>query len=206
MSANMRGHLGDFGLRILNVRKQSEMQGCRTARIGIGVLLLAACACAQEWTLGAPAPSVEGTGRIVVTLTSEDISPGIKAGVERLGAQGVQVFRRPAKEARAYLVDETGVVRRRGEIPSTAEELVDFVTEWVAGRAIFRNRCARCHGEDGMDTGYPFIRQLGGIGSRWTQDQIRAMLNPAGSHPVLVRGDQYSTEDFEALIIFLAGL
>lgn len=170
------------------------------------LLLIAA---AEEWKVGAPAHGLAaGNGHIVVALRGADIPPTLEDGVRQLQDRGIRIVRQPGGDRHAYLVDEEGVIRRRGDFPSTTAELLAFVNEWEAGRALFRNRCARCHGEDGMDVGYPFIRQLGGIGSRWSRAEIRTKLNPAGSetHPVLIRGDQYSRADFEALVTFLGGL
>ncbi len=111
-------------------------------------------------------------------------------------------------DGKLYLVDEQGIIRRRAKVPSFSAGLVAFAADWELGRGLFLTRCARCHGDDGMDTGYPFIEQLGGIGRRWSMAEMRAKLNPTGAqtHPILVRGDQFSKREFEGLLIFLAGL
>lgn len=177
--------------------------------VGLGAMLLLMGAATEQWKVRTPAPGLaKHTGHIVVVLRGGDIPSSAEAGAQQLDSRGIKILRRPAGAKQAYLVDEAGIVRRQAAIPSTTAELLNFVSEWKAGRSIFRNRCARCHGEDGMEKGYPLIAQLGGIGERRTRSEIRDKLAPSGTqtHSILVRGDQYSEQDFEALVTFLAGL
>jgi len=108
----------------------------------------------------------------------------------------------------ALLVDEAGYLRWKGEAPGSAAGSVALVKEWEDGKAIFRYRCARCHGEDGRDASYPGIVPLAGIGNRLTRVQIREKLRPAvvGPDYILVRGDPFTARQFAALLTFLAGL
>ncbi|MCP5117254.1 MAG: cytochrome c [bacterium] len=148
---------------------------------------------AGEWAIGTPAP-VKVDGPVVVSPVLHNSS--------------VAVVLAKTPGGKAYIVDAEGIVRRIGPAPATAEDLERFFTEWADGKVIFENRCARCHGSDGMDTGYPYISQLGGIGRRLTILQIRAKLHPtiAGPDHILVRGDPFTAKQFEALLTFLAGL
>ena len=176
---------------------------------GLGIMLLLMGAATEQWKLRESAPGLKKpAGHISVVLCGGDIPSAAEAGAQQLDSRGIKILRRPAEVKQAYLVDEAGIVRRQAAIPSTTAELLAFVSDWEAGRSTFRNRCARCHGEDGMEMGYPLIQQLGGIGERWTRSEIRDKLAPSGTaaHPILVRGDHYSTHDFEALVTFLAGL
>ena len=157
-----------------------------------------------EWRVGAPAPGWKGSGGEVSVV----LDAPMDGAVERLRERGVRVVVRHAAGNRVALVDEAGIVRRIGPAPAGAEELADFVAEWEDGRAVFRNRCARCHGEDGMDTGYPLIRTLGGIGSRYGRDEIKQKIH--ASHPsadlILILGESFSRKQFTTLLVFLASL
>ena len=156
-------------------------------------LMVAFLLAAGEWSVGSPAP-VKVNGAAVVS----PVAYGAAVPVVMVKTPG----------GKAFVVDAKGIVRRIGPAPLSREELERFFTEWADGKAIFENRCVRCHGADGMDTGYPYISQLGGIGARLTKLQIRAKLHPtyAGPDHILVRGDPFTRKQFEALIVFLAGL
>lgn len=146
-----------------------------------------------EWIVGSPAPmKVDGPCVVSPVRFETHIS--------------VVVAETPG--GKAFVVDADGIVRRIGLAPATRRDFESFYTEWADGKAIFENRCARCHGADGMDTGYPYIAQLGGIGSRLTKLQLRSKLHPtyAGPDHILVRGDPFTRKQFESLLVFLAGL
>jgi hypothetical protein len=188
--------------------------------VGAIVLLALTPAFGAQWKLGAPAPECtvedpcgarralsEFRGRKVVLLDSN----GVPAGTGSIeGVVVVTTGAHPlgAERGKAYLIDEDGVVRRIEPAPSSHEGVASFIEDWEEGRAFFVNRCARCHGEDGADDSYPYIRTLVGIGSRLTRTQIRARLHPAtvGENLVLVRGERFTALQFEALVTFIAGL
>jgi hypothetical protein len=106
------------------------------------------------------------------------------------------------------LADEGGIVRRREAVASSAARLVDWVAEWEEGRAVFANRCSRRHGKDGMDSHYPYVRLLGGIGTRHTAAEIREKQRPTvvGPHYVLVRGEPCTAKQIDAIVAYLGGL
>jgi len=175
---------------------------------GAAVLAVGVSA-AEEWRVGEAAPAqFRSPGSLVVVVESARLPRSLEDAAAELRSRGVQIVVQGREPAKVRLIDEDGALRRQGEIPPTSDELLDFVKSWEDGRVVFRNRCARCHGMDGMETGYPYIKQLGGIGRRWTTPEIRKKLNPAGEggHMALVRGEQFPSADYDALIAYVAGL
>ena len=117
----------------------------------------------------------------------------------------------PALGRAVLLVDKQGVLRRIERFPGVEPapaDLVRIIERWLAGKSSFETACARCHGDDGSSTDYPFIKKLTGIGNRLTEDQIRDRL-----HPLPMRSEQYSvrshlfrSDELSALIAYVAGL
>lgn len=103
------------------------------------------------------------------------------------------------------LVDRERIVRRvvrGGSAEEHAERVVRAVKAWQGGRVIYEAQCARCHGSDGMDTGYPFIKTLGGIGNRHTEEEIIRLTEATG----VVDLSSLNGENRTALAIYVAGL
>ena len=162
---------------------------------------------------GARRPLSEFRGRKVVLLIAGAVPEGLDEAAGELRRRGTVVLaaapRSDGAEGReACLIDEGGIVRRIGPLPSSGDGVIGFVEEWEEGRTFFLNRCARCHGEDGADDSYPYIKPLAGMGRRLTRMQIRAKLHPAVAGPdyIMVRGDAFTARQFEALMTFIAGL
>ncbi len=170
----------------------------------LATLLMAAA----ELRLGErrPWPGAEA-GRPALIFAGEPAWPaGVGPRLEAVGAMVVISAEVPA--GKALLIDGRGILRRKGPAPESAEEAVAFVKEWELGRASFLNRCARCHGEDGADTGSPYIRALTGIGNRMNAMPIRAKLFPTVVQPdyITARGEPFTAQELDALIVFVAGL
>ncbi len=105
-----------------------------------------------------------------------------------------------------FLIDKAGWIRRieRNVQPEThAEDLIDLMKKWQTGRAIYSVHCARCHGDDGNETGYPDIKKLGGIGNRLTTP---AQIIKATATSGLVDLDAIGPKNLEALAIYVGGL
>jgi len=106
------------------------------------------------------------------------------------------------------LVDPGGVVRR--VLPGrllTGPDLVGFVKLWQFGKTVFNAECARCHGEDGDLHICEDVKPLMGIGRRLTEPQIRERLRMAPiNDQYLIRGQLFSKEDVDAVIVYVAGL
>jgi mono/diheme cytochrome c family protein len=79
--------------------------------------------------------------------------------------------------ASALLLDTRGSLRR---VFRAADSIPADVRAWFDGMAVYRAQCARCHGDDGADTGYPGIRVLSGIGNRHSEGEILEMTQRAG--------------------------
>lgn len=79
-------------------------------------------------------------------------------------------------------------------------DLIEFTKTWDGGRRVYMGLCARCHGEDGNDTGYPGIKKLGGIGNRHNTETILE------SSVGFVDLTHLSRKDRDALATFVAGL
>ncbi len=93
-------------------------------------------------------------------------------------------------------------VIRGGSAEEHAERVVSEVKAWQRGRHIYEAQCARCHGSDGMDTGYPFIKTLDGIGNRHTEEEIIRLTEATGA----VDLSSLNAENRTALAIYVAGL
>jgi len=108
----------------------------------------------------------------------------------------------------AFFIDKDGILRRVLRVYAPAEDLPTTVAEWLSGQSIFIHSCARCHGEDGMNTDYPFIRTLGGIGNRLNDDEIRTRLRPLVLRPdeIHIRSFIFRPRELDALIHYIAGL
>ena len=106
------------------------------------------------------------------------------------------------------LVDPGGVVRRL--LPGqalTGLELVSFVKRWQFGKTVFNAECARCHGEDGDSHLCEDVKPLLGIGRRLTEAQIKEKLRMAPiNDQYLIRGQFYTKEEVEAVIVYVGGL
>lgn len=177
--------------------------------------LLLSAAFGGDWKLGAPAPDCTVKGRSGTRLSLSQfrgrkvVLIGMDRAPEGTGAiEATVILAAGGERGKAYLIDEGGIVRRIGPAPASGEGVAAFVKEWEDGRASFLNRCARCHGEDGADDAYPYISPLAGIGGRLTMTQIRARLHPAvvGDNYILIRGEPFTARQFEALVVFIAGL
>ena len=184
-----------------------------SGRYGIVLLFAALCFSAGGWKLGQPVSGpvekalagVRGVRALVLPAAPS----WLKNAADRLGKQRCRLVVVPgAGTNQALLVDEHGILRRKGAVPATAAQAVEFVREWDQGKVIFHNHCARCHGEDGQDTTYPYIRRLAGIGNRLSPAQIRERLHPTvvGPNYITVRGESFTARELEQLIVFLAGL
>jgi mycoredoxin-dependent peroxiredoxin len=104
-----------------------------------------------------------------------------------------------------FLIDKDSIIRRieRNGKPAThGQELVEVVKKWQRGKGVYGGYCARCHGEDGNETSYPNIKQLGGIGNRLTERQILEATAATG----VVNLQALTQEELEALAIYVAGL
>ena len=79
---------------------------------------------------------------------------------------------------------------------------------WEEGKETYRFACARCHGEDGNDESYMYIRKLGGIGKRLSREAIKARIHPLprGNSVFSVRGHLLTLERLDALVAYVAGL
>jgi len=175
-------------------------------------LLCALGAWAGDGKLGAPVTGAvrEGisaaSGKMVLVLPEKP--EWLKEAAGELEGDAVVVVVPNAGGGKMLLVDEAGILRRTGPVPPTAAAAAEFVREWELGKDTFRNRCARCHGEDGKDTGYAYIRRLDGIGNRLSREQIREKLHPSvvGPDYITIRGQGFTARELEALVTFLAGL
>jgi len=106
------------------------------------------------------------------------------------------------------LVDTSGVIRRvlRGQA-LTGPDLVAFVKLWQFGKTVFNAECARCHGEDGDSHICEDVKPLVGIGQRLTEAQIREKLRMAPiNDQYLIRGQFFTKQDVDAVIVYVAGL
>jgi len=102
------------------------------------------------------------------------------------------------------LIDATGRVRRAERLDSESD-VVRFaarVTQWRAGREVYAQFCAACHGMDGTNTGYPLIKTLDGIGRRISDTAILARTRATSFTNI----DALPEEERDALAIFVAGL
>jgi hypothetical protein len=105
----------------------------------------------------------------------------------------------------SLLVDRDRIVRRvirGGSAAEHSQRVVREVKAWQFGHVIYEAQCARCHGSDGMDTGYPFIETLGGIGNRHNEDEIIRLTEATGA----VDLSSLNAENRNALAIYVAGL
>jgi hypothetical protein len=124
-----------------------------------------------------------------------DPLPGRKGDPEKAFEDVVVV----ESNGQRILVDGAGVVRRvfAGEAPVKHE-----VELWREGRALWRDVCARCHGFDGRDTGYPGTRSMQGYGNGKTDGQIRRRIETSSTVDVSV----YSERQRSAMAVFVGGL
>jgi hypothetical protein len=104
-----------------------------------------------------------------------------------------------------FLIDTDGFIRRieRKVEPEThGKDIVELIKKRQRGQAFYRTSCARCHGDDGNATNYPYIKKLGGIGNHLTERQILEATAATG----LVNLGDFSQQELEALAIYVAGL
>jgi cytochrome c553 len=80
--------------------------------------------------------------------------------------------------------------------------LVLALSEWGAGRSVWMNHCARCHGEDGRSETYVGTKSMAGIGRRLSLTEIARRANSTGS----VNMSQFTRAELDALWKFVAGL
>ncbi|MBE7545073.1 MAG: hypothetical protein M9913_05735 [Bryobacteraceae bacterium] len=102
-------------------------------------------------------------------------------------------------DGRQILVDAAGVVRRVFAAGAPVRQETQI---WLEGRALWRDVCARCHGIDGRDTGYPGTRSMQGYGNGKTDEQILRRIETSSTVDVSV----YSARDRRALAMFVGGL
>jgi peroxiredoxin len=105
----------------------------------------------------------------------------------------------------AFLIDKDGVIRRilRPANPERfGQDLIELMKMWQAGKATYDGSCARCHGGDGNKADYPFIKPLGGIGRRMTEEEILQATAATG----IVNLQAFSQQELKALAIYVAGL
>jgi len=106
------------------------------------------------------------------------------------------------------LVDPGDVVRRI--LPGralTGPDLAGFVKLWEFGKTVFNAECARCHGEEGDLHICEDVKPLVGIGRRFTEAQIREKLRMAAiNDEYLIRGQMFTKQEVDAVIVYVAGL
>lgn len=84
----------------------------------------------------------------------------------------------------------------------SADAILDFARTWERGKRVYQVYCARCHGDDGSDQGYPAIKTLNGIAERMSVEEIDAATWQAG----FVSPEHLSGEEKFALVKYVAGL
>ncbi|MBK9167834.1 MAG: cytochrome c [Bryobacterales bacterium] len=136
---------------------------------------------------------------ISVVLFQPATPEAVKALAGRLEPLGVQVTASSETAPYALLVDKGRFVRR---VFRERQSIPEEVRLWLAGRAMYRSQCARCHGEDGRDEGYPGTKSMAGIGNRYSEDEIERRTGLAG----FVDLSSLTVEQRRALTIFTAGL
>ena len=106
------------------------------------------------------------------------------------------------------LVDPGDVVRRI--LPGralTGPDLAGFVKLWEFGKTVFNAECARCHGEEGDLHICEDVKPLVGIGRRFTEAHIREKLRMAAiNDEYLIRGQMFTKQEVDAVIVYVAGL
>ncbi len=110
-----------------------------------------------------------------------------------------------AESRTTLLLDRDCIVRRitrAGAADEHAERVIREVKAWQDGRAIYEAQCARCHGSDGKDTGYLFIKSLGGIGNRHSEKEIWRLTVATDA----VDLSRLTAKERTALSIYVAGL
>jgi cytochrome c553 len=124
------------------------------------------------------------------------------------GAEGRPALLGEAQSA-TVLVDSTGVVRR--VLPGrvlTGADLVGFADVWLAGKAVFDSVCARCHGPDGDSNICLDVKPLKGLGRRLSESEIRDRLRPGvvNDREMIIRGQIFTRQEVDAVIVYIAGL
>ena len=140
--------------------------------------------------------------------TKEGLSFHVLSDLDRavIRKYGVWNEKEDCAQRVTFLIDKDGWIRRieRKVRPEThAEDMIDLIRKWKSGRAIYSVYCARCHGDDGNETGYPDIKKLGGIGNRLTTP---AQITKATAASGLVDLDAIGQKNLEALAIYVGGL
>lgn len=102
-------------------------------------------------------------------------------------------------DQRKVLVDGAGVVRR---VFAHGAAVDDEVLQYRQGRALWRDVCARCHGEDGQDTRYPGTPSLRGYGNGRETSEIRQKIEQSST----VNISHYKPKERQALAVFVGGL
>ncbi len=108
----------------------------------------------------------------------------------------------------AALVDAEGILRGVQRVQPSGRGLSELARSWREGRTHYMVACARCHGDQGDDTGYPFIKSLSGIGNRLTLKEIRDRLRPVvlRQDHIVIRSFAFRENELQALVRFVAGL
>lgn len=105
----------------------------------------------------------------------------------------------PAKLEQPVLL-EHGVVRRL--LPAKPEAARREIDAWQRGRQVYQPLCARCHGNDGKDAGYPGTKSLAGIGNHADEQRILELTIGTGA----VNLFSLPEESRQALAVFVRGL
>lgn len=164
----------------------------------------------QGWLEGEPS-IVFDFGVVVIATAGEDNEGLVISGYkplwlysDRQGRFADAAGLGDDDEAAKYIItDDDGRVRAVGDyVDLSHETALQPMKAWRQGRRIYAAHCARCHGEDGTATGYPFIRRLDGIGKRMTLDEIIEATSATG----VVDLNQFDDDELRAMALFVAGL
>lgn len=162
---------------------------------------------------------LEKAGTTVVVISPEAVSFNSEI-VERVRLEVVVLSDGDRAVAKAYgsfrptdaalqpivfLIDRQGSVRhieRSLGLSTAGSELANKINVWRSGMSLYEGLCARCHGSDGKDDSYPFIKTLAGIGNRMTENQILQATENTG----VVDLTRLTEEQRRALAVYVSGL
>lgn len=130
-----------------------------------------------------------------------------KSAVEQLNSLGVSVETVVGSPEGRY-IDGRGHVWRTTLGRPIVSQFVNWVRQLCEGEASYATACARCHGADGGDRSYPYIKPLPGLGTRLSREQIHQRLNPLVLRPgeISIRGYLFRPAEVEALVLYISGL